>query len=87
MRWQSVFDLPGPDVDTKVYCRICGRNRYILDMANTELIPGSRCNFAYRLNCGHIMVDDCSLPSLDGRCFRDEDEWERRVVNLGERYR
>lgn len=53
--------------------------------SNTELIPGSRCNFAYKLGCGHTMVDDCSVNSLNRQCFRNGGTWELGVIDPSSR--
>lgn len=55
-----------------------------MGIANTELyIYGSlasACNYAFKMSCGHIFVDDCRTEELNGKCFRNEEEWRRGQV-------
>lgn len=82
MRWRSVGDLyeTGERVEL-IYDKIRRRHLRPVAFANTELY--SRCNIAIRLPNGHIVVDDCIESGLNGRTFRNEDEW-RKVVGLEE---
>jgi len=87
MNWQPIRRLyeEHEKVDT-VYCSIDKKHFLPLYFANTELVcdyrkgTHSKCNMAMLLQCGHIVVDDCSQANLNGKAFRDEEQWRQTVV-------
>lgn len=72
---------PFTDVSNIANCSICHKKRKIIKIANTELIPDCACNMAFKLECGHIFVDDCNRAIRNGRCFSNESEWKKEVCN------
>jgi len=69
-----------------IYCQIHKRSFPPTHYAVTELYCDynrntcSKCNMAYKLTCGHIVVDDCE-GNLNLKAFASEAEWKRVVVN------
>ena len=63
------------DFTYRVYCPIHRKKVLISDKAYTSGL----CAMAYRLRCGHIMVDDCNPKQLGGSVFESESDWESKL--------
>ena len=87
MNWQPIQRLYEDKENIgKVYCGICKQWPRPTHFANTELSCDyvhntcSRCNIAIKLECGHIVVDDCNIPRLNSTTFANEAEWRKGIV-------
>jgi hypothetical protein len=69
-----------------ILCGICKTRQRVVKVSNTELACNyatkkcSRCNVAYRLECGHIVVDDCDSAKFDGRTLQNEVQWQKQIL-------
>lgn len=82
MNWQPIQRLYDEvEVVDTVYDAIDKKHVTPTHFANTELIPGSCCNFAMKVPSGHIIVDDCIKQELNGQTFKTESDWRKKVID------
>jgi len=88
MYWQPISNLHDRDEPIEsVYCRICKKRQQPALYANTELAQDtkrgtcSHCNIAFKLPCGHIIVDDCDSDDRNGVTFHNEADWRKEIVS------
>jgi len=92
MNWQPISNLfkEGETIET-VYCRLCQKHLVPSHYANTELAQDfnrntcSHCNMAFKLPCGHIVVDDCDSDDRNGQTFHNEADWLKVIVSSHDR--